>query len=152
MADMKVLYNLCEKISDELSEASKKLEKSDKLSAGDIEYLDKLTHMMKSLKTVIAMEESGEYSNDYSGNYSRRYDGSYGDGMSYNDGMNGSYARGRTGNVRRDSMGRYSRRGGYSRDDARQDMINELHDLMNDAPDDRTRQKFERFIAEMENG
>ena len=46
-----------------------------------------------------------------------------------------SYAR------RRDSMGRYSRGGG---------MMQELHELMDNAPDDKTRQEFQRFIQKME--
>ena len=39
---------------------------------------------------------------------------------------------------RRDGMGRYSRVGS--------DMIHELRELMDDAPDDKTRQEFQRFI------
>ena len=46
-----------------------------------------------------------------------------------------SYAR------RRDSMGRYSRGNG---------MMQELHELMDNAPDDKTRQEFQRFIQKME--
>ena len=52
---------------------------------------------------------------------------------SYNRG--GSYAR------RRDRMGR------YSRDDG---MISELRELMNEAPDERTRQEFRTFIDKIE--
>lgn len=48
---------------------------------------------------------------------------------------------------RRDSMGRYSREGGYSRD---MNMANELRGLMQDAPDDRTRQELQRLIAKVE--
>lgn len=56
-------------------------------------------------------------------------------------------------NQRRDSRGRFSRenRGGYSRDDAMADMIDELRDLMQDAPDERTRRRFQQFISEIEN-
>lgn len=56
------------------------------------------------------------------------------------DGM--SYARGRRGNVRRDSMGR------YSRDES--GMIHKLRTMMDDAPDDRTRMEFQRFIQKLE--
>jgi hypothetical protein len=41
-----------------------------------------------------------------------------------------------------DGMGRYSRAGS--------DMIHELRELMDDAPDDKTRQEFQRFIQKME--
>lgn len=59
-----------------------------------------------------------------------------------------SYARGRGRNARRDSMGRYSREGGYSQ--GAEDMIQELRELMEDAPDDKTRQEFQRFIQKIE--
>ena len=74
-----------------------------KLSGSDLDYVDKLTHALKSIKTTIAMveaEDGGSYSD---GSYRM-----YPHWNSYNDGMNnGSYARGRGSNARRDSMGRY---------------------------------------------
>lgn len=136
MADTKVLNEVCEKIMDEIKTANKKLENG-KMTGGDVEYLDKLTHTAKSLKTIMAMEDA--YSE---GGYSRDND------YAYNRGT--SYARGRTGNVRRDSMGRYSREGGYSYDDARADMVSELRELMNDAPDEQTKHEFRRFINKLE--
>jgi hypothetical protein len=51
-------------------------------------------------------------------------------------------ARGRGRNARRDSMGRYS-------SDNRM-MVEELRDLMNEAPDERTKTEFKRFIEKME--
>jgi hypothetical protein len=53
-------------------------------------------------------------------------------------------ARGRTGNVRRDSMGR------YSRDDALDDMVDELEELMEKAPDEQTKKEFRRFINKVQ--
>lgn len=78
----------------------------------------------------------------------------------YRGGNGNSYARGR--GARRDSMGRYSREGnsyrngsygrgrGYSRDDAKQDYIEQLRELMEDAPDEATRKKFQQMIRDME--
>ena len=63
------------------------------------------------------------------------------DAMMEADDEGGSYARGRGRNARRDSMGRYSRA---------DDMVMELRELMEDAPDERTRQEFERFIKKVE--
>ena len=72
----------------------------------------------------------------------------------YEDEMRGdsydgnSYARGR----RRDSMGRYSRdsyRRGYSRD-GKAEYIDHLRDMMEDAPDEATRQSMQRMISQME--
>ena len=53
------LYDLCETVSKELESANEKINGAGgELSAGDLEYLDKLTHTMKSLKTTIAMIEA----------------------------------------------------------------------------------------------
>lgn len=79
------------------------------------------------------------------------YDG----GMSYNRSYrgDGSYARGRR-NARRDSMGRYSRenyRGGsygYSRD-GKDEYKEQLMQLMDDAPDEQTRQGIKRMLDTM---
>lgn len=140
---MNDLHQMCETLSRELGEANDKIRKNGgKLSGSDLEYVDKLTHALKSIKTTMAMIEA-EGEGSYAG-------GSY-TGGSYADGYGGSYgrmsyARGRGGNARRDSMGRYSSRG-YSRD---QEMISELRELMEDAPDERTRQEFQRFITKIE--
>lgn len=104
------LYELCETISKEIGDANEKIRSAGKLSAGDVDYIDKLTHTLKSVKSVIAMTD-GEYSNGMDGNY--RYSG------------RGSYAR------NRDSMGRYSNRG-YSRN---ADLVDQLHAMMQDAPE-----------------
>lgn len=110
------LHEMCDTIAHELSEANDKIRQSGgKLSGSDLDYVDKLTHAMKSIKTTIAMMEA-----DDGGSY---YDGGY------HAMRGGSYARGRNGYSRR--MGRYSRTG-YSRD---ADMIDELRDLIHDAPE-----------------
>lgn len=144
------LYDLCDTVSHELETANEKINRAGgELSAGDLEYLDKLTHTMKSLKTTIAMLEAED--NGYSGRF---WDGRYYfDGESVMDGTTsreGRYtnARGRGSRAKRDAMGRYSSRG-YSRADAKEDMIDELEELMGKAPDEHTKKKFERFIAEM---
>lgn len=148
---LKDLHETCETLSRELGEANEKIKRAGgKLSAGDLEYIDKLTHALKSVKTTIAMmeaEDDGE-----SGYYMPMYGGrSYG-GRSYADGMSGegrSYARGRSSYARgRDSMGRFtSRRGGMSYDDG---MVEELRDLMDRAPDEPTRREFQKLITKLE--
>lgn len=51
---------------------------------------------------------------------------------------------------KRDSMGRYTRDDRtYSRD-GRGDYIDQLHSMMDSAPDERTRQSIQRMIREME--
>lgn len=120
------LYTLKEKLCKELDEYSGK-----DLSPQSLEVIDKLCHAIKNLDKIIDKCEEKEYGNSYHMPYNPY-------GM-YND---GSYARGR--NIRRDSMGRYST--GYSRDD---NMIMGLTDLMEDAPDERTRMEFQKFINKM---
>jgi hypothetical protein len=123
------LESLCDVIEDEISSVNSKLTKTGgKLSGDDVSYIDKLTHSLKSIKSTLAiMDGSDGYSME---------------GRSY---RGDSYAR------RRDSMGRYSRDynyRGYSMD--KTDMVSELRDLMHDAPDERTRMEFDKFIRRVE--
>ena len=137
MHNIEDLHELCETISREIGEANEKIRKAGgKLSAGDVDFVDKLTHTLKSLKTTIAMVEAED---GESGRYMPH--GMYGNN-SYNGGYNGnSYRRGR------DSMGRYTSRRGYSYDDG---MIEELRSLMESAPDERTKSEFRQFISKIE--
>lgn len=152
MKELNTLYDICETLNQELEEANRKIQKSGgQLSPGDLEYVDKLTHSIKSVKTTIAMLEAKD--KGYSGTY---WDGKYYydgepemDGMSNNRSNGGmSGARGRGSNAKRDSMGRYSSRG-YSRAEAKEDFIAEVEELIEKAPDENTRKKFERFVNEM---
>lgn len=134
----KELYELREMLMDELH----KLTKQGELTAGSLETVDKLTHSIKSIDTICAMEEASEYS--------------YNDGdMSYRGGN--SYARGGRGrgsNARRDSMGRYSsenysRRRGYSGDD-KEELVEGLRELMQEASDNKSRMAIQRAIEQLE--
>ena len=112
------------------------------LNVGTLEIVDKLAHTIKNLDKIIESYEEDGYSEEVDGTleggmYARR--GRY----SREGGMRGtSYARGRRGNVRRDSMGRYSR-------DTKM-MVHELKELMEDAPDERTKMEFKKFIEKVE--
>lgn len=123
---MKELYNLKEKLCDELKSYNKK-----EMSSASLEVMEKLSNTIKNLDKIIANYSEDGYSNGYN---------SY-----YNYGRN-SYERGRGAGAKRDSMGRYAN-DGYSYHD---DLIGELKYLMDDAPDEKTRQHFRRFIQEME--
>lgn len=131
------LEELCEKATDTIAEANKKYRANGTsvISSGDADYLDKLTHMVKSIKTILAMDE---YEDDYSNSYGQSYRG---------DRM--PYARGRVRNARRDSMGRYSRNGGYSYHDGKEDFMEELNDIMQNAPDDRYRQEIRKMMDKL---
>ena len=148
MDNIKDLKELTEIVSRAIAQANEKIRAAGgKLSAGDAEYVDRLAHIWKSAKAIIKMEEEAEMDDGYSERmYSRGYDrGSY--RGSYNDG--GSYAmgRGRGRYANRDSMGRYSSNDGYSRGG---NMVDELRDMMQDAPDQETRQEMQRLIQKME--
>lgn len=152
----KELHELCETIKEEIAEANKKIKNAGgKLSAGDVEYIDKLTHSLKSIKAVLSMMEDDE-EDEYSSRYPMSYRGrSYrGGSYRYDDGMmdeGRSYARdgrGRGSNAQRDSRGRYSSRmDGYSRHG---DVVESLREVMEEAPDERTRQEIQRLIEKME--
>lgn len=128
---------LCKYIDKELDELENKVGMGGKLSRADIEDGKNLAKFKMALLTNEAMENDGEYSNNYmqGGN-------SYG----YNRGA--SY-RGR----RRDSMGRYSRddynRGEYSRAEAEDEFREHLEEAMHSAPDEHKRKKLERMLNEM---
>lgn len=137
---MHELYELKEMLMEELKKNSKK----DQLTSGTLDVIDKLSHAVKNLCKIIETYEEEEYS--------MAADGSYRRGGNLNRGGNsyagGSYARGRGRNARRNGMGRYSGEQGYS--GAVEDMVQELRELMEDAPDERTKQEFQRFIQKME--
>ena len=130
-----MFHELCDYIKDELTEINRKAA-SGKLSMQEIEYADKLAHMKKSLLTVDAMENPDEYG--YNDNYNGNYNGNYPDRMGYG-------ARGR--NARRDSRGRYMEGSRVYRDD---DMMAELRELMEKAPNEQVRRKYRDFISDME--
>ena len=153
---MKELHELCETITRSIQQANEKIRAAGgKVTSGDMEYIDRLTHSLKSIKAVMAMIEEAEMEDEYSerGSYRRGYSregGSYARGGrgggysrgSYDDG--GSYARGR--NARRDNMGRYSR-DGYSEHG---ELVDELRQLMEQAPDQQTRQEMQRLVEKIE--
>ena len=138
------LHELCEAISREIAEANEKIRiAGGKLSAGDVDYIDKLTHTLKSIKATIAMmeDEDGGYSSyDDGGNRSYMMGGGYRrGGHSYNRG--GSYARGRGGNANRDRMGRCSSDAG---------LVEELRGLMEDAPNDQIKREMQKLVEKVE--
>lgn len=126
-------------VCDELEELERKAEKEGKLSAAETEYGNMLTEWKKNMLKVDKMTGEGEFDRmSYRSYEGRPYDGrSY--RRSYDDRGRGTYAK-------RDEMGRYS--GRYSM--ANDEMIEELRDLMEDAPDEHTRKEFEKFIHKVE--
>lgn len=120
---MEYMYKIKNMLCEELEEYGKK--KS--LSVSDVEMIHKLTDTVKNIDKIEMLEGDDGYSETY---------------PYYMGGS--SYARGRGRYAKRDSMGRYSsdmdddyserrmdRR--YSRDDAKDHMMNRLGEMMEDA-------------------
>lgn len=141
------IYQLKEMLMDELKEFGKKGE----LTAGSLETVDKLSHAVKNLcKIIESYEEEEEYSMAGDGSYRYPGDGSYARGGRDDRGgsyRSGSYARGRGRNARRDSMGRYSSEG-YSR--AAGEMVDQLREMMEEAPDEQTRMEIQKLMKKLE--
>jgi hypothetical protein len=164
------MHKIKEKLMDELYEIEDKMKKASggKVSAGDLEYIHKLTDTIKNIDKIEMLEGDEGYSEE--SNWmadGRMY------GTSYDDGM--SYARGRGRNAKRDSMGRYSRdmmhhddmsyergasyarggrggrRGDYSRTDAKEEMIERLEGMMHEAETPKEREAIKRCIMQIEN-
>lgn len=125
---MKALYNLKDKLFDELDEIA---HKSD-LSAGDLETVHKLTDTIKNIDKICMLEDDNGYSRD-------------GKHMVYDDYRNLNSYAGR----KRDSMGRYSR-DGYSRENSKEHMISELENMLSDANNEKVKSAIRKCINEIE--
>lgn len=126
----KSIHDLREMLCEELE----KMTEQRSLSPDRLKLIDMLTHSIKSIDTIIAMEE-------------------YDDGDSYARGNSrGSYARGNS----RDSYERgnsrsYARRGGrysegYSGDDH---LMQKLEDMLQESGSDKEREMIKRFMEQM---
>ncbi len=135
---MEYMHELKEKLCMELDEIAKKPE----MSAGDLEAAHKLTDTIKNIDKIEMLEEDDGYSRD--GDWEMEGRGSYNRGSSY---------RGR----KRDSMGRYSRTGRmypdrvYSRDSAKDRMMEHLEDMMQEAGSEKEREAIRRCMNQLEN-
>lgn len=132
-----------EELREMLCAELEKITKKGELSTGSLDVIDKLTHSIKSIDTIMAMEDAG-YSNE----------------SGY------SYARGRGRNAKRDSMGRYSNRyendmsytmdgnrignRGYSRENAKEELAMDLRQLKMEAKDQETAHMIDRWIKQLE--
>ena len=133
---MEYLYDLKEKLCKELEEYAQK----SNMNAGDLEMVHKLTDTIKNVDKIMMLEEGG---------YSQAADmdspSSYARGSSYaNRGKH--YVR---GHYSRD--GGYSRdgRGGYSRHDSKESMMEQAQEMMDNATTERERDAIRRFMSEL---
>ena len=136
---MDYMHDLKEKLCDELEEIARKPE----MGAGDLEIIHKLTDTIKNLDKIEMLEDGGYSQAGYR-------DG----GSSYNRGS--SYAnRGKhyvRGHYSRDgySMEGRGNRGGYSRHDAKEAMMEQMEMLMEQAGSEREREAIRRCISQLD--
>lgn len=121
-----------------------------KLDMNTVKVLGELVDILKDIGSVEMFEEgvnineeeysfNNSYGRNGNGGYSQRRPMYYTDGNSYRSNyMNNGYSR-RGG------------RGGYSRDDSKQYMINELTNLMNTATEQKDKDAIQRLIDQMHN-
>ena len=168
---MHYMQDLKDLLCAELEDYAEKGKKSGKMSMSDLESIHKLTDTVKNILKINMLEDDSGYSEDgaYMGEgriYGTSYDG-------YDRGT--SYARGRGRYAKRDSMGRYSRRGGssydddmsyarggrggnrgysreggYSRDDGKEYMMERLGELMDEAEKPAEREALKKCMQALE--
>lgn len=125
-----------EELKDKLCGALEEINKRGDLNPTTLDQIDKLTHSIKSIDTIVAMENSG-YSNE-----------SYARGRSP---VTGRYVSREGGYSSRYPMQSYRR---YSMDegpDERADFAERLEELMRMAPDERTRNQLRKTISDVNN-
>lgn len=115
-----------EKVRDMLCDELDEIAEKDELTAGSLEAIDKLTHSIKSIDTILAMQDAGYSERGYS--YAPR---------------------------KRDRMGRYprdydSRRDGrYSYAEGKEAVKEHLEMAMREATDEKTRREIQHMIDTM---
>ena len=151
------MHKIKEMLMNELYEYEEKAKKMSggKLSTQELEKIHKLTDTVKNIDKIEMLEGDEGYSED--GHY-------MGEGRIYGT----SYARNR--NAKRDSMGRYSRddgmsydggssyarggmrdgRMGYSRDGAKEHLMDKAEEKLEMTHDPKERKAIEKFIRELE--
>ena len=151
------MHKIKEMLMNELYEYEEKAKKSGgSVSTQELDRIHKLTDVIKNIDKIEALEAGG-YSEDtdFMGE-GRMY------GTSYDSGS--SYARGRGRNAKRDSMGRYSRDGeahnrnmgghmdsrGYSRDGAKDHLVEKMEEMMDMAETEEDRRAIRQCINKLE--
>lgn len=120
------MMHIYEDVKDMLEKELEDVAKSGEINAATLEAIDKLTHSIKSIYSILMADE---YSED---DYSRHY------GNGRTRGGN-SYAR-----RRRDSRGR------YSRDDMDDEMMDKLDDYMRRIDDPQKRAEVQKLMSKLE--
>ena len=143
------MHKLLRYVCDELEKIEQQAS-SGKLSMSEIEYADKLAHLKKNILRADELMDQG-YSGETSGMGGRMYSDPFFRGSSYEN-------RGRGSDAQRDSRGRYSGRysgRGYSREGRgysgdSKEVVDDLRDIMEQAPSASMRQQIKAIIEKVE--
>lgn len=134
---MQIYYDIKKMLCEELD---KMADKGRIANREDLSIIDALTHSIKSVETIIAMNES-----KYEGKSEHYLPPHMWGPRSFDDGQSNGQRRNAMGQFSRDNYENGSMM--RSRDEG---MVEELRDLMYRAKDDQTRMKFKRFIMDLE--
>lgn len=143
---LKEVYDLKETVGHKIAQANKKIKANGgDIANDDVDIVDKLSHSIKSLVTTCAMLEAEEDGGEYSG----RYAPAYNPGVTYARDGRDNYSRDGSGTHGGYSRNRYSRenRNGYSRTG---DMMDQLRQMIDEAPDETTRMEIRKLMDKME--
>lgn len=143
------MHEMCE-LKEMLMDEVKKIANKGELTAGSLETVDKLLNSIKNTCKIIMYDEYAEEGNSYADSDM--------DMSEYSYARNG---RGRGSNAKRDSMGRYSSDGGYSRergrysrrysyDDGKEGKVEMLREMMNEVSSEEERRALQKIIRRME--
>lgn len=121
----------------------------EEISKSNLDIIDKLTHSLKSIETIIAMNSYDGYDDNNSRRSGMRYD----DGNSYRGSMRGGnryYRSGMNGNGGGNSRNSYRGNGRYSREDGKEKILEKLEDYMETTDSDRVRDSIQKVINQIE--
>ena len=117
-------------------------------SKDEIDLVYKLVDIAKDVYCI------WKYEDEMDGGYS---ESDYRSGRSYDDGYSEARGRGRGANRYADGRyaptsrnGRMSYRRGYSREDGKEEYLENLREMMHDAPDENTKMSIQRMIDQIE--
>lgn len=120
------MHKTYEELKDMLNRELKEITRHGELDDRSLELTDKITHSIKSIDTILAMEDYDRGSSR--GHVTVHRDREYDDGRSYEH---------------RDSMGR------YSRDAANDELMESLREYMHDTSDPEKKQEIKRFMRKL---
>ena len=96
-----------------------------------LDVVDKITHSLKSIETIIAMKEGSSAKYNYN---------------NYNNSQMAYANAGRNYNMRYDNY-----RMGRSYSGGKEEVMDELHEMMHNAKSEQEKQAFQQFINQMQN-